>query len=127
MDETKRIAGPADTQDETAITKHAEPEGKAAARQNPTTRRNLLQMGAGLAAISTVPRGLSAPAVAAEPIDLPKAPNIIVLMTDQERHHIHWPEGWAEKICRRCSGSSATASISIALIRLRASARPRAG
>jgi arylsulfatase A-like enzyme len=25
-----------------------------------------------------------------------KAPHIVVLMTDQERHHMHWPKGWAE-------------------------------
>jgi choline-sulfatase len=60
------------------------------------TRRNLLHAGAGLAAVSGA-RGLSAPAIAAEPIDVPKAPNIIVLMTDQERHHVHWPDGWAER------------------------------
>lgn len=29
--------------------------------------------------------------------ELPKKPNIIVIMTDQERHHVHWPEGWAEQ------------------------------
>ncbi len=28
---------------------------------------------------------------------MPKAPNIVVLMTDQERHHTHWPAGWTEK------------------------------
>jgi arylsulfatase A-like enzyme len=28
---------------------------------------------------------------------IPKKPNIIVLMTDQERYPTHWPEGWAEK------------------------------
>lgn len=27
---------------------------------------------------------------------LPK-PNIVVILTDQERFHTHWPEGWAEK------------------------------
>jgi arylsulfatase A-like enzyme len=26
-----------------------------------------------------------------------KKPNIIVILTDQERHPTHWPEGWAEK------------------------------
>lgn len=30
-------------------------------------------------------------------MNVPKAPNIVVLMTDQERHHRHWPDGWAEK------------------------------
>jgi arylsulfatase A-like enzyme len=29
--------------------------------------------------------------------ELPKKPNIIVIMTDQERMVMHWPEGWAEK------------------------------
>jgi choline-sulfatase len=62
-----------------------------------TTRRNLLRIGAGLAAVSGLSRGLAAPAVAREPINVPRAPNIIVLMTDQERHHVHWPEGFAEK------------------------------
>src|SRR5512147_949517 len=28
---------------------------------------------------------------------IPKAPNILVIMTDQERHHMHSPAGWAEK------------------------------
>jgi hypothetical protein len=28
---------------------------------------------------------------------MPKAPNIVVIMTDQERHHMHRPAGWAEK------------------------------
>jgi hypothetical protein len=71
--------------------------GGASPPAGATTRRNLLQMGAGLAAISGAPRGLGAPAVAAESISVPKAPNIIVLMTDQERHHVHWPQGWVEK------------------------------
>src|SRR5208337_4399616 len=28
---------------------------------------------------------------------MPRAPNIVVIMTDQERHHMHWPAGWAEQ------------------------------
>jgi choline-sulfatase len=35
--------------------------------------------------------------MAARGARLPKRPNIIVIMTDQERHHMHWPQGWAEK------------------------------
>ena len=27
----------------------------------------------------------------------PAVTNIIVLMTDQERHHMHWPDEWAER------------------------------
>ena len=69
----------------------------AGASPRSTTRRSLLQMGAGLAAMSGVRRSLAAPAATGAPINLPKAPNILVLMTDQERHHVHWPQGWAEK------------------------------
>jgi choline-sulfatase len=27
---------------------------------------------------------------------LPAQPNIVVLMTDQERYHVHWPSGWVD-------------------------------
>ncbi len=27
---------------------------------------------------------------------LPKKPNIVLIITDQERQVMHWPEGWAE-------------------------------
>ena len=27
---------------------------------------------------------------------LPKKPNIVLIITDQEREVMHWPEGWAE-------------------------------
>jgi choline-sulfatase len=71
---------------------------RMSAPANSTTRRGLLKAGAAFAAaITAVPPGLAAPALAGDPINLPKAPNIIVLMTDQERHHVHWPRGWAEK------------------------------
>ncbi len=98
MDKTTRSARSADNQRKTGDADNGQSAGgNASTETNSTTRRNLLQMGAGLAAISSVPHGISAPAIAAEPINVPKAPNIIVLMTDQERHHVHWPEGWAEK------------------------------
>ena len=62
-----------------------------------TTRRDLLKAGAGLAAaISGAASVVTAPAVAQTAINLPRTPNLIVLMTDQERHHMHWPQGWAE-------------------------------
>jgi arylsulfatase A-like enzyme len=72
-------------------------DARAAHRPGPTTRRSVLQMGAGLAAMSGVRGSLAAPSVAGAPINVPRAPNIIVLMTDQERHHVHWPQGWADK------------------------------
>lgn len=66
------------------------------------TRRRLLQGGAGaglVAVLSRGWRGVAAPSVAMarEAVHMPKAPNIVVLMTDQERHHMHWPVGWAEQ------------------------------
>jgi hypothetical protein len=72
-------------------------DGSASPETKSTTRRNLLQMGAGLAAVTGLSRDFVAPAIARDTINVPKAPNIIVLMTDQERHHRHWPEGWTEK------------------------------
>jgi arylsulfatase A-like enzyme len=96
MAKTTRRA-PADNQAKTSSDAGQHAGGKASREARATTRRNLLQLGAGLAAMSSVPRGISAPAIAAESINVPKAPNLIVLMTDQERHHVHWPAGWAEK------------------------------
>ena len=62
-----------------------------------TTRRELLKTGASIAAaISGALPAVAAPAIAQTSIDLPRSPNLIVLMTDQERHHMHWPKGWAE-------------------------------
>jgi choline-sulfatase len=64
------------------------------------SRRRLLQIGAGAglaAALSPVPGAFTSRAFAGEQVKVPKAPNIIVIMTDQERHHMHWPQGWAEK------------------------------
>jgi arylsulfatase A-like enzyme len=69
-------------------------------RAFPITRRRLLKLGAG-AGIAAVlldsPRAVTGRAFARESIAIPGSPNIIVLMTDQERHHMHWPAGWAEK------------------------------
>ena len=28
--------------------------------------------------------------------DLSRKPNILIIITDQEREVMHWPEGWAE-------------------------------
>jgi choline-sulfatase len=64
------------------------------------SRRRLLQLGAGAGVAATLlplPRAWTAETFASDTADVPKAPNIVVLMTDQERHHMHWPSGWAEK------------------------------
>jgi arylsulfatase A-like enzyme len=85
------------------------PNPKGSGPINSISRRQLLQMGTGLAA-AVFAGSHNLPALAAgAPSDsvahaglpaasrMPKAPNIIVLMTDQERHHMHWPAGWTEK------------------------------
>ena len=75
----------------------------------PISRRQLLRMGTGVAAAiyagshsagvlaAGTPGPTATPPIPSESPKLPKAPNIIVLMTDQERHHMHWPPGWTEK------------------------------
>lgn len=73
---------------------------KASNLSSSISRRRLLQLGAGMgiaAALSPMPRSSTARASASNAADVPKLPNIVVLMTDQERHHMHWPSGWAEK------------------------------
>jgi choline-sulfatase len=57
------------------------------------TRRRFLQAAGGLLG------ALSNKATAATGTGVPSwphAPNIVVLMTDQERYHTHWPVGWVE-------------------------------
>jgi hypothetical protein len=94
-----------------AGTPHSEitPEQKDSGPINSISRRTLLWMGTGLAATiyagshnaavlaSNEPSEIATPARFAKSSNVPKAPNIIVLMTDQERHHMHWPAGWTEK------------------------------
>jgi choline-sulfatase len=85
--------------------KNSEIEGLAARKSGGgatgISRRRLLQIGAGAglaAALSNGPRVAATRALAGQVAGrIPKAPNIVVLMSDQERHHIHWPAGWAEK------------------------------
>src|ERR1700692_1505915 len=60
--------------------------GSASPETKSNMRRDVLQMGAGLAAVTGLSRDFVAPAVARDAINVPKAPNIIVLMTDQKRH-----------------------------------------
>ena len=79
------------------------------ADDKPISRRTLLKLGAGMsAALAAGSAGvagafaddstqIASRPVAGRSIRLPRRPNIIVIMTDQERHHMHWPQGWAEK------------------------------
>ncbi len=99
MAKTSPSGAPVDNRTETGASDNLRAgRGRVSGLVNSATRRSVLQAGAGLAAaIAGGSRGIAAPAVAAEAIRIPKAPNIVVLMTDQERHHMHWPAGWAEK------------------------------
>ena len=60
------------------------------------TRRRFLQVAGGLAGAISAERGARAERTFDSPSNLPQTPNIIVLMTDQERYHTHWPKGWVE-------------------------------
>jgi choline-sulfatase len=98
MDKKVLIDGTGKGKGSVAVMPSPTSRAPAAIAVNSPTRRDLLQVGAGLAlAASAGSRGLAAPAIAGQSIIVPRAPNIVVLMTDQERHHVHWPEGWAEK------------------------------
>ena len=82
---------------------------KSAGLAHSISRRQLLQMGTGLAAavvagshnVAALAAGVPSDPVASSGLPvasrIPQAPNIVVLMTDQERHHMHWPTGWTEK------------------------------
>ncbi len=85
------------------------PDPNGAGSVNSISRRQLLQMGTGLAVAiyagsqnaavlaASAPSDTATPARLPESSRTPKAPNIIVLMTDQERHHMHWPPTWTAK------------------------------
>jgi choline-sulfatase len=58
-----------------------------------TTRREFIQSVGGLAITKQV-SGAKRPSRSSP--RLPEQPNFIVVMTDQERYHTHWPAGWVE-------------------------------
>jgi choline-sulfatase len=60
------------------------------------TRRTFLQAAGGLAGALYAERSVRADPPSKGSKGLPTQPNIIVLMTDQERYHMHWPAGWVE-------------------------------
>ena len=60
------------------------------------TRRRFLQAAGGLAGAISAERVAGAERAFDSPSNLPQTPNVIVLMTDQERYHTHWPAGWVE-------------------------------
>ncbi len=100
------------TQSQNLIADERDTEADPAKGSEPTysiDRRHFLQIsiGTGLAAVLAGSAGSAASSRKTHNVAksagrnraaaVPKAPNVIVLMTDQERHHMHWPTGWAEK------------------------------
>jgi choline-sulfatase len=66
------------------------------------SRRRFMKGAAALAAAAALPStpgiaGASADQGAAIPVRLPARPNIVLLITDQERFPQHWPDGWADR------------------------------
>jgi len=64
-------------------------------------RREFLRASAGLLIGSSVVTGCGSPAATAAPSTGPdgvRRPNIVVILTDQERSHVHWPEGLLERL-----------------------------
>ncbi|PTR37488.1 arylsulfatase A-like enzyme [Rhodococcus sp. OK611] len=63
-----------------------------------TTRRTFLGAAGALVAAGVAGIGSTGPrASAAQGSDVPiHRPNIVVIITDQERHPMHWPAGWAD-------------------------------
>ncbi len=60
------------------------------------TRRRFLQAAGGLVGVLSTEQVARAERTFDGPPSLPQTPNIIVLLTDQERYHMHWPAGWVE-------------------------------
>lgn len=61
-----------------------------------TTRRKILQAASGLAGVLYAKHAACGKPMTDRSRGLPHTPNIIVLMTDQERYHAHWPAGWVK-------------------------------
>jgi choline-sulfatase len=60
------------------------------------TRRRFLQAAGGLASMASSRLAANVKHARRPSPGLPPQPNIIVLMTDQERYHTHWPAGWVD-------------------------------
>ncbi|MFD4182529.1 sulfatase-like hydrolase/transferase [Rhodococcus sp. NPDC058514] len=67
--------------------------------ESPFPRRTFLGAAGALVAAGMAGIGAAGPkAVAAEGSGIPlRRPNIVVIITDQERHPMHWPAGWADR------------------------------
>lgn len=60
------------------------------------TRRGFLQAAGGFAGLAASRGAANAKRSTKAPPKLLSRPNIVVIMTDQERYHTHWPSGWVE-------------------------------
>jgi len=98
MDKKSETEAVTDTQ--LAEGKAQEWQEKVTSAPASITRRRLLQIGASAGVAAALSNRLhirTGAASADEAAQIPRSPNIVVLMTDQERHYMHWPSGWAEK------------------------------
>ncbi len=89
------------------------PENVPASHCHSLPRRTFLG-GVGalvLAGVADVATGaVSAAPVQAAPADrFPQKPNIVVIITDQERRPMYWPQGWLNRICPTARGLPITA------------------
>lgn len=60
------------------------------------TRRGFFQAVGGFASWTASRRAANAKHAVKSSPKLPQRPNILIIMTDQERYHTHWPAGWVE-------------------------------
>lgn len=74
-------------------------------KETPKVSRRAFIQGTGAALLGAATAniiGLSQTSASAKPSDqtpsqLPERPNIVIILTDQERAECHWPEGWSAK------------------------------
>ncbi len=60
------------------------------------TRRRFLQAAGGFAGVLSTKQAARSERSFDDSPSFPRTPNIVVLLTDQERYHTHWPAGWVE-------------------------------
>lgn len=66
-------------------------------QENSTSRRSFLQTVGAAGAALAIPQIITNKIGYCQNSELPEKPNIILIMTDQQRYPRHWPEGWAQQ------------------------------
>lgn len=65
--------------------------------KNSTTRRSFIQTAGAASAALALPQLITNRKGYGQNPALPEKPNLILIMTDQQRYPRHWPEGWAQQ------------------------------